>query len=1112
MSNFQELLSERNSWTLKSDTEIFEKIKNLEFNIFQSAETIHSSVDELTSLCKNADTALNNSINSFNYMRYTKFVENVIDKGDREHLKKTTDGSDSEEEDTIMTEEQEEAHYDKCITEALKIGFDAIGISAKAITDDLISLAENEDADADDVGNATHRRKGLKLPAIYSSQQYEEHPYMGMVEINQLEDDDTPPDLIGDEFNQEPEGFGDPFAEDAVPFAPDEFNPPGDPMFPENAANQNGGPPPPPPPPAHGISNILDRTSSLPAPPPAPPIQPTQPRANSDAHLAGFLQDINRLKAERDAEANIAGDPSEAGSILYNNPPATGPLQPAGAPGGMAPPPPPGFPGAPPPPGGVPPPPGAPGLPQMGQPEPHDPMNDESLFMSGNNIRQNYAQNKKGSVFDNSMIGGGGNMFDDSMNNMSMSMDQDISKHNISNIFGGRQSMADNKPVKATKDNLVRNTQNMFGEIKEDEEEDKYDNVGNNTPPPNAPPPPPQNQILKPGFLDDTVNDDSMDESIMLSRPTANKPLNEKKGLFMDTFEDDESNASMISPPKRTTEAPAGSQKVMEDITATQKTTKAAFDYGGGQQQKKNAFFDDYEEEESVMFPEKKPSAPAMFDDKQDLDNSYISNTSRETHFIAKQRNTNSKNHMMAMIMKGMNSGKIKAERMSSEISIGDDDDPEPEPRKQEEPSPPLKKGPSDYQPAPPKKKPFNFLDETQDNAEDLELETTSKPAPPAPPVPQKDEAKRMFLDDTIVESELSDNLDFSKQSNSSPAPQASQTTMKKNTFLDDEDSDEDDFMFSKSKQPIPPPAPPVTQTSKPKPKPKPFAFDDDDSDGSEKKSTPVPPEETKIQPPPGPPAPPQPPKQEEKKEESKDSPKEEEKTDLPASKDDQKKAAEQAMKLGFLAMMNPNATGKPPPAFIRRAMDPSFEAKEAKESKMELTENAQLEKPILKSRRGRRKKKTAFGTDEKKEETKASAPPPAPAKAPTPPPAKTPTPPPATNPSPPQVKTPAPPPVATPPPSTPTPPPPAQASPPAPKPSPPKEEVKAPPAPAAKKNNWLDDSDGSDEDDDMFAKKTPAAPTTPTPPPVAPQAAAKKMAFLDSDSDNDDDSDGSFD
>lgn len=78
MSNFQELLDERNNWTLESDTKLFEKIKNLEFNIFQTLEAIHTSVDEVSVASKNAKTALNNSINTFNFMKYSKFVENVI--------------------------------------------------------------------------------------------------------------------------------------------------------------------------------------------------------------------------------------------------------------------------------------------------------------------------------------------------------------------------------------------------------------------------------------------------------------------------------------------------------------------------------------------------------------------------------------------------------------------------------------------------------------------------------------------------------------------------------------------------------------------------------------------------------------------------------------------------------------------------------------------------------------------------------------------------------------------------------------------------------------------------------------------------------------------------
>ena len=57
----------------------------------------------------------------------------------------------------------------------------------------------------------------------------------------------------------------------------------------------------------------------------------------------------------------------------------------------------------------------------------------------------------------------------------------------------------------------------------------------------------------------------------------------------------------------------------------------------------------------------------------------------------------------------------------------------------------------------------------------------------------------------------------------------------------------------------------------------------------------------------------------------------------------------EMTQKLGFLAMMNPNSTNKPPPAFIRRVIDPNYEAKESKESKLPLPENTQMEKPLMK-------------------------------------------------------------------------------------------------------------------------------------------------------------------
>lgn len=312
-----------------------------------------------------------------------------------------------------MTEEQEQNAYEESIKQSLKIAFDAIGISAKATTDDLISLAENEEEDANP-SNAIHRRKGLKLPAIYSSKQYEEHLYLGMIEINEIEEDDLPPDLLGDDYNNPPEGFGDPFANDPNPLGNDDFNPPQeenrglfanvDETQSQNFGNvapppPNGAAPPPPPPPG----GPPGRTGSVPPPPPPQP----QGRAPSTDNRPAFMQDIDRLKAEKDAEANLVGDPSEAGS--FHQPPPPQNLAPAGAPGRGGPPPPP--------PGGM--------FKNNNPNDSFDPLADESLFMGSNAIKNKY-NNKpnKRNMFDESMAGGKG-LFDDTMNqDMSMSIDQ----------------------------------------------------------------------------------------------------------------------------------------------------------------------------------------------------------------------------------------------------------------------------------------------------------------------------------------------------------------------------------------------------------------------------------------------------------------------------------------------------------------------------------------------------------------------------------------------------------------------------------------------------------------------------------------------------------------
>ena len=192
------------------------------------------------------------------------------------------------------------------------------------------------------------------------------------------------------------------------------------------------------------------------------------------------------------------------------------------------------------------------------------------------------------------------------------------------------------------------------------------------------------------------------------------------------------------------------------------------------------------------------------------------------------------------------------------------------------------------------------------------------------------------------------------------------------------------------------------------------------------------------------------------------------------------------------MAMMDPTRANKPPPDFIRRTIDPTFAAKEAQESTLEMTDNAELEKPIMKRKKRRPK---ANKVDELLEDDQKIDLPAPEVKKPEPSKPKEPEvvkePPKPKEPE--VVKEPAKPIVPK-------------------KPVEVKKEPEPPAQPKKKPMGFLDDSDSDDDDDDFFAKKKPQAkPAESKPATTAPPAKKPMAMFLDSD-DDDNDSDGSFD
>ena len=645
----------------------------------------------------------------------------------------------------------------------------------------MLSLAENEEGDVE-VGNASHRRKGLKLPAIYGSKQFEEHQYLGMVEINKFDadDDELPPDLLGDNFDKEPEGFGDPFANMPDPFANNGGDPfannGGDPFkvddfnLPTNGkrglfgeeddfygndmnfspspldqqkvgpapAGPRGGPPPPPP---QTFASL--RTGSMPPPPPPPPPQSNaNQRTRSDAHLPGFMQDINRLKLERDKEANLVGDQSEHGSFLMDPQPSRGQTRNPQPPQNQ---------------GRV-----------KNEPDPYDPMADESLFMESNNLRNKATTQvqpnlkPKGGMFDESVLGGRG-LFDDTMNqDMSMSMDQDLNKNNLSRIFdtGAFGRPSNNEEIlKSLKDTAPQKSGGMFDKIEEEEDEYREDehrksSIGMFNR--NELKPSKQQEVKRPtkGFLDDTV-DDFEDEGKFIAQPK--QTSQQKNKMFEDSF--NENDESMLFPAKKNPVNKPEPAPVPSNSNSS-KPKASPFSYGTEekeQPQKKPALFEDeYVEEESNIFPAKKVTTTSgkFFESSSDLDKSYTENPN-EKSFIERQKEKNNANHMMAMIMKGLDPKK-QSVVSQSEISIGDEGEPEPDPVFE------------------PKK---------------------TTPKPPAKVEPQKKEGK-MFLDDSRMEEDDSMIFPPSKQPTVNPP-----TNTTKKLFMEEENEEEESFIFGNSKQ-----------------------------------------------------------------------------------------------------------------------------------------------------------------------------------------------------------------------------------------------------------------------------------------------------------------------
>ena len=72
----------------------------------------------------------------------------------------------------------------------VEIALNNLGLGSKAQSEDLLSVLDNDNEDWE-VDTGARKRKNLKLPAIYDSVDYRSHPYLGLVEPDDDQDEDN---------------------------------------------------------------------------------------------------------------------------------------------------------------------------------------------------------------------------------------------------------------------------------------------------------------------------------------------------------------------------------------------------------------------------------------------------------------------------------------------------------------------------------------------------------------------------------------------------------------------------------------------------------------------------------------------------------------------------------------------------------------------------------------------------------------------------------------------------------------------------------------------------------------------------------------------------------
>ena len=184
MSNFEELLPKVSNWDIDEEEMLINKIKSLTEDYQQKCSDLSVNLNNIKRNLNLIEVDFFNSLNSLKTLSGTKFIEHIVDQDEK---------SLQEEETPQIADFQDikEDHFN-IINNILQRSIDFINFK-----DQQKQNKNNQEDDTASMNTSkimesiTKGAKGLKLPLIIGTKDFEENEYVGLVNAEDEEEDFT---------------------------------------------------------------------------------------------------------------------------------------------------------------------------------------------------------------------------------------------------------------------------------------------------------------------------------------------------------------------------------------------------------------------------------------------------------------------------------------------------------------------------------------------------------------------------------------------------------------------------------------------------------------------------------------------------------------------------------------------------------------------------------------------------------------------------------------------------------------------------------------------------------------------------------------------------------